>query len=159
MSEALSEEGRARRLQNRAHKATIVAAMIATAGFIAGGWFSRDAAHSQARSVAVSVLQDYYKLAIEHQDLANRPDERPMDERYEWFASQAYFTAETIFILTGDTEWRNTVRGIVHSHHAFVRDGGFVCEDFNPRFVKFVRTELPDFKCATDSAGSAESNR
>jgi hypothetical protein len=146
------EEDRARKIQNFAHWATIFAVAGSLFAFAYGAWASVAAARSQARASAVGILQDYFKLAIEHQDLANRPDEQPVDDRYEWFASHAYFTAETIFTLTDEDEWRNTVRGIIRLHHPYVRDGRFACEDFNPRFVEFVRSELPVFKCAGDSA-------
>jgi hypothetical protein len=136
------------KLQDFAHAATVVAVLISIWAFWSGTRFNARAARTQARAAAVGVLQDYYKLALEHQDLANRADDRQVDDRYEWFASHAYFTAETIFILTDETEWRNTVRDIIHQHHTFVRDGRFACEDFNPRFVDFVRSELRDFRCA-----------
>jgi hypothetical protein len=150
MSEVLPEAHRDRTLQHFAHYATIAAAFVAVAAFVVGAWFTWQAAKGQAEAAAVAVLQDYFKLAIDHPDLADWPEEKPVDDRYEWFASHAYFTAETIFIHADETEWRNTARSIVRLHHAYVRDGRFSCEDFNPDFVDFVRAEVPDFRCAQD---------
>ena len=56
--------------------------------------------HRQA--AALTMLQGYLKLAVEHPDLASRHPDQPVDARYEWFATHALFTAETLWSLVGD---------------------------------------------------------
>ena len=137
-------------LESLAHAATVIAVVFGIFAFCAGAEANQQAARTQAQAAAVNVLQNYFELAIANPTLANRSDELPVDDKYDWFASHAYFTAETIFTLTDEPEWQNTVRSIIRLHHAYVRDGRFTCSDFNPRFVAFVQSELRNFRCASD---------
>jgi hypothetical protein len=142
--------GEEHRWERLAHGAAMIAAAVAIAAFWDGARMNRRSANAQTQSLAVSVLQDYMKLAIEHPALADRPDSLPVDDQYHWFASHAYFSAETIHKLTrGEAPWDSTVAAIVRYHHSFVRDSLFPCEDFDPGFVFLVKAELRDeFKCA-----------
>src|SRR5205814_8446077 len=57
-------------------------------------WQARQSANDQRRAAATSLLQDYMRLAIEHPDLAKERDSVVSDDRYEWFAAHAYFSAD-----------------------------------------------------------------
>lgn len=136
-------------LQRAAHLAAVLTAVVAIFALWDTARMTRLSTESQTRAAAVSVLQDYMRLAIEHPDLANRADNSPVDNRYEWFAAHAYFTAETIYgLMHGHPEWDSTVASIVRDHHAFVRDGGFPCVDYSEAFQQFVKHQLKDeYKC------------
>jgi hypothetical protein len=129
---------------------TSLAALLAILGFWQGSRNNERSAAAQTHAAAVGVLQDYMKLAIEHPDLANRADAAPVDDRYEWLAAHAYFSAETIYNLThGEAEWDSTVASIVRLHHGLVRDSKFPCGDYSPRFDSLVKAELKaEFRCA-----------
>ena len=63
--------------------------------------YQRSAAH-QRQAASLGILQDYLKMAVEHPDLASRDPGQPVDAEYEWFATHALFTAETLSVLVGD---------------------------------------------------------
>lgn len=136
--------------EKAAHAATVAALIIAGAGFWVGSKNNAKSTHAQTEALAVSVLQDYMRLAIEHPNLSNRPDSLPVDDHYEWLASHAYFSAETIYDLTqGEAPWDSTVAAIVRYHHPLVRDGRYACHDFHPAFDSLVKRELRDeYRCA-----------
>ena len=110
--------------------------------------YQRSAAeHRQAASL--SMLQEYLKLAVQHPDLASRLPDQPVDARYEWFATHALFTAETIWSLVGDdSRWQRAVDSILRQHHGYLVQGAFACGDYSPEFVTYVRTRVPELKCA-----------
>lgn len=135
--------------EQAAHIATIIAVVVAAVAYYDGAISNRRSADAQREVVAISVLQDYMKLAIDHRDVADRPHNLPANDEYEWFAAYAYFSAESIHNLThGRPTWDSTVASIVRYYRPFVRDGHFPCKDYSPRFVAVVKRELSEvFKC------------
>ena len=87
------------RRQRQAHYATILGALV-TAGSMLFGvlTYQRSAAH-QRQAASLGILQDYLKMAVEHPDLASRDPGQAVDAEYEWFATHALFTAETLSVL------------------------------------------------------------
>lgn len=136
-------------LQRLAHTATVFAVLISIGAAWDTARINSRAADAQAQAAAVTVLQDYMRLSIEHPDLANRSDALPVDPRYEWFAAYAYVSAETIYrLMRGRPEWEMTVAGMIEYHRRFVEDGKFACADFDRAFGDFVASRLPGtFKC------------
>ena len=132
----------------------MAASMLATAIF--GVWTYKRNAEAQVRSaeaqlqlLALGALQHYLDLAVEHPDLASHAEEQPIDARYGWFAAQALTTAQTLRVLVGDQgDWQRAVNAIIRQHRPYLRSGAFVCEDFTPEFVSYVRARVADLKCA-----------
>ena len=135
--------------QRQAHFATILGALV-TAGSMVFGvlTYQRSAAeHRQASSLGM--LQEYLKLAVQHPDLASRLPDQPVDARYEWFATHALFTAETIWSLVGDDQrWQGAIDSILRQHRGYLVQGHFACGDYSPDFVKYIQTRVPELKCA-----------
>ena len=74
---------------------------------------------------------------------------QPVDARYAWFAAHALATAQTLWSVAVDDEnWRRPVDSIIRQHSAYLREGAFVCGDYRPDFVSYVRSRVPDLKCA-----------
>lgn len=128
---------------------TVVAVLVALRAYEDSAEMNRHSAEAQSHALAIGILQDYMKLAIEHPELANRPDKQPVDDRYEWLAAHAYSSAEAIYNLTrGEAPWDSTVAGIVGLHHRLVREGRYTCHDYSPAFDSLVRRVLKDeYKC------------
>jgi hypothetical protein len=133
------------RLQRLAHLAEITAALAAVAAVLLSAWFFWQGAQEQKYAAALSILEDQMQLEIEHPELAYRePDAtfNPDDSAYVEFASHALFTAETLFSLVGNNgSWRRTAAGIVDDHIPYVLAPTFPCDQYDPAFVDFVRTE------------------
>jgi hypothetical protein len=92
----------------------------------------------------------YLDLAVAHPDLASRDDRQPVDARYAWFATQSLTTAQTLWLLVGrQASWQLSINAIVRQHHSYLRSGVFVCDDFSPEFVRYLRTRVADLKCAS----------
>ena len=88
-------------------------------------------------------------MAVEHPELASRDPGQPVDAQYEWFATNALFTAETLFVLVGDDpRWKNSIAFIVRQHRGYLEDGHFICGNFSSGFVTYVTDEIKDLKCA-----------
>ena len=135
--------------QRQAHFATILGAIV-TAGSMVFGvlTYQRSAAENRQAS-SLSMLQEYLKLAVEHPDLASRRPDQPVDARYDWFATHALFTAETIWTLVGDDlRWQRAIDSILRQHRGYLVQGSFACGDYSPEFVNYVRTRVPELKCA-----------
>jgi hypothetical protein len=130
--------------------ATVLAVAVAAAAFFDTARTNRQTTYAQTEALAIGLFDDYVKLAIEHPQLADRPDTLKAGGTYEWVATQAYVNAETIYKFRhGVPEWDSTVASMVRYHHALVRDGLFSCADYDQDFVEFVRTQLnTDFRCA-----------
>lgn len=111
---------------------------------------NRRAAVAQSHAVAVGILQDYMKLAIDHPELASRYEKHPGEAKREWFASHAYSSAEAIYNLThGEAPWDSTVAGIVDQHDRLVKMHQYYCHDYTPAFDTLVRRVLnEDYYCA-----------
>ena len=145
MDKVLSETKR----QRQAHFATILGALV-TAGSMVFGvlTYQRSAAENRQAS-ALSMLQAYLKLAVEHPDLASGRPDQPVDERYEWFATNALFTAETLWSLVGeDPRWARAIDSILRQHRSHLVQGAFACGDYSPDFVNYIRNRIPELKCA-----------
>jgi hypothetical protein len=77
--------------------------------------------------------------------------------RYGWFAAQSLNTAQTLWLLVGrQPSWERAINFIVRQHHSYLQSGAFVCDDFSPDFVGYLRTRVPDLKCSeSNDAGRA----
>ena len=72
-----------------------------------------------------------------------------MDARYEWFATHALFTAETLSLLVGDDpRWKSSIDFIVRQHRGYLEQGHFVCDSFSAEFVTYVKNQVKNLKCA-----------
>ena len=111
---------------------------------------NRKASAAQAHAVAVSILQDYMRLAVEHPELASKYEKHPTADRQLWFASHAYSSAEAIYNLThGEAPWDSTVAGIIDTHALLVTSGEYYCHDYSPGFDSFVHHVLQTrYHCA-----------
>lgn len=126
-----------------------IAALSTIAALFWGVWtYRRNAAH-QVQLLALGALQHYLDLAVAHPDLASRNESEPVDARYAWFAAHALATAQTLWIVAGaDENWRRPVDSIIRQHHAYLSSGTFVCGDYRPDFVSYLRSRVADLKCA-----------
>jgi hypothetical protein len=139
-------------LQQLAMGSGIAVAIAAVMSLVWGIWTYRRNAQAQVQLLALSALQHYLDLAVEHPELASRESEQPIDARYAWFAVQALFTAQTLWTLVGHrAEWQRSIGSIVRQHRPYLRSGAFVCEDFAPEFVGYLRQRAADLKCAEAS--------
>ena len=140
------------RRQRQAHIATILGALV-TAGSMVFGvlTYQRSAADSR-QAAALGMLQEHLKLAVEHPDLASRGVDQPLDARYEWFATHALFTAETLWGLVGtDQRWQRAIDAILREHRGYLKQGGVVCDDYLPGFVAYLQTHISELTCAPAS--------
>jgi hypothetical protein len=65
------------------------------------------------------------------------------------FAAQSLTTAQTLWLLVGrQPNWQRSINAIVRHHHSYLQSGAFVCDDFSPEFVGYLRTRVADVKCA-----------
>ena len=136
------------KLQRGAHWSTIGGAIVTATSVLFAACTYYETSQAQTEAAAVAVLQEYLKLAIEYPSLANRRPNAPVDSRYDWFASHAFFTAETIYNLTeGEHGWDRTIGAILREHRSYVIQGAFPCGDFDPDFVSLVRKRFPGMKC------------
>ena len=126
-----------------------IAALSTIAALFWGVWtYKRNAAY-QVQLLALGALQHYLDLAVAHPDLASRDESQPVDARYAWFAAHALATAQTLWSVAGiDENWRRPVDSIIRQHSAYLRAGAFLCGDYRPDFVSYVRSRVPDLKCA-----------
>ena len=110
--------------------------------------YQRSAA-DQRQVAALGALQEHLKLAVEHPDLASRSHGQPVDARYGWFATHAFFTAETLWGLVGnEPPWQRTIDSILRQHRGYLEQGVFTCGDYRPDFVKYMQTQIPGLTCA-----------
>jgi hypothetical protein len=69
--------------------------------------------------------------------------------RYAWFAALSLTTAQTLWLHVGrQPSWQRSISAIVRLHYSYLRSGAFVCDDFCPDFVGYLRTRVVDLKCA-----------
>ena len=69
--------------------------------------------------------------------------------QYEWFATHALFTAETLLVLVGDDpRWKSSIAFIVRQHRGYLEHGHFICGNFSSGFVTYVKSQIKDLKCA-----------
>lgn len=127
---------------------SIVVAVSMVATLLFGVWSYNRNAEAQVRLMALGNLQHYLDLAVQHPDLASGGD-HPVDARYAWFAAEALTTAETLWVLVGQqAEWRRAINAIIRQHRSYLRSGAFVCDDFTPGFVSYLRERDPMLRCA-----------
>ena len=106
-------------------------------------------AEAQFQLLALSTLQHYLDLAVAHPELATRADDQPVDASYAWFAAQAMTTAQILRELVGNqADWERSINAIVRHHRSYLRSGAFVCDDFSPAFVSYLRERVPGLSCA-----------
>jgi hypothetical protein len=122
--------------------ATVVSVLLAV-------WSYRRNAETQVQLLALNSLQHYLDLAVSRPDLAGRGDDQPVDAQYGWFAAQALVTAQTLWTLVGNrVDWQRSINAIIRHHRSYLRSGAFVCDDFSPEFVRYLRERVPDIRCA-----------
>jgi hypothetical protein len=119
------------------------------AALLWGVWTFKRNGEVQIQLLALERLQHYLDLAVEHPDLASRDENQSVDVRYAWFAAQSLTTAQTLWFLVGrQPSWQRSINAIVRQHHSYLRSGAFLCDDFCPDFVGYLRTQVADLKCA-----------
>jgi len=105
------------RRQRQAHLATILGALVTAGSMVFGVLTYQRSAVEHRQAASLSMLQEYLKLAVEHPDLASPRPDQPVDARYEWFATHALFTAETLWGLVGeDPRWERAIHSILREH-------------------------------------------
>ena len=137
------------RRQRQAHYATILGAAVTAGSMLFGVLTYQRSAANQRQAASLGILQDYLKMAVEHPNLASRDPGQAVDAEYEWFATHALFTAETLSVLVGDDpRWKSSIAFIVRQHHGYLDQGHFICGNFSSEFVTYVKTQVKDLKCA-----------
>ena len=137
------------RRQRQAHLATVIGALVTAVSMVFAVVTYQRSAAEHREAAALGMLQDYLKLAVDHPDLASREPGQPSDARYERFATNAVFTAETLWVLVGhDQRWQRAIDAILREHRGYVVQGVFACKDFTPEFVNYIRVRVPELKCA-----------
>jgi hypothetical protein len=138
-----------RSLQAGALAASMIVAAAATVTLLFGIWNYNQNSNAQVQALALGSLQHYLDFAVEHPDLASRQEEQRVDARYAWFAAEAINTAQTLWRLVGaQPDWQRTIRAIIRQHGSYLRSGAFVCDDFTPGFIDYLREKVPQLKCA-----------
>ncbi len=141
-------------LQYLALWAPVIVTVSTVATLLWGVWTYRRNARSQIQLQALSTLQHYLDLAVARPDLASRHADQPVDPAYAWFAAHALVTAQTLWTLVGaQAEWQRAINAIIRQHRPYLRSGAFVCDDFAPEFVSYLRQRVADLNCA--GAGDA----
>lgn len=135
---------------------SVVIAGVAVASLVVGIRNYNRNAEAQVEVMALGSLQSYLALAVEHPDLASWDDSRRVDARYAWFAAYALNTAQTLRALVGhEASWQRGIDAIIRQHRPYLRSGAFVCGDYDPGFVEYLRETFADTRCA--QPGSAQS--
>ena len=138
-----------RPVQTVALWASVVVAAAAVVSLAVGIWDYNRNAQAQVQLTALSILQNYLNLAVQHPDLASRDAGDPVDARYAWFAAHALNTAQTLRGLVGHQEdWQRAIDAIVRQQQPYLRSGLFECRDFSPGFVTYLRAKTADLRCA-----------
>jgi hypothetical protein len=144
------------KLQGCAHIATIAAGVTAVLTLWSGLLIFQKTSEAQNQTAALGILQVYFERAIENPDLAYRdpasklPDfsklndeDKKKYQKYVMFASNTLFTAETIYNMEGaEPSWKQTVKGLVDNHLPFVFSNEFPCNEYDVRFIAFIRKEF-----------------
>ncbi len=128
---------------------SMILALSAIASLLFTLWSYNRNAQAQVQLLALNSLQHDLDLALEHPDLATRGDDQPVDPRYGWFAAEAMNTAQILWMLVGQqADWQRSIDAIVRRNRSFLRSGAFVCDDFSPDFVGYLRKRVSALKCA-----------
>jgi len=132
--------------------ASIVIAAGTVGALLWGIWTYKRNGEAQLQLLALGTLQHYLDLAVAYPDLASRDDGQPVDARYAWFAAHSLTTAQTLWLLVrSQANWQRSINAIVRQHRSYLRSGAFVCDDFSPEFITYLRTRVADLKCAASS--------
>jgi len=138
---------------------TMVMAAGSVCALIWGVWTYRRSADAQLQLLAFQTLQRYLDHAVDHPDLASWNASQSVDARYAWFAAQALTTAQTLWLLVArHPTWQRSINAIVRQHQPYLESGHFVCDDFDPDFVSFLRTRCTGLKCADANVDRAPSH-
>ncbi len=156
-----SQPPRASVLQQAALGASVMIALSAVVTLLFTLWSAKRSAESARRSaeaqvqvLALGSLQHYLDLAVQNPDLTSG-DNRPLDARHAWFGTEAMTTAQTLWLLVGrEADWQRSINAIIRQNRSYLRSGAFVCDDFTPGFVSYLRTRDPNLRCA--ELGSAQ---
>jgi len=133
---------------------SIVVAAGNVCALIWGVWTYRRNANVQIQMLALETLQHHLDIVVAHPDLAIRDETPSVDARYAWFAAHALTTAQTLWLLVGSQpSWQLSIDAIVRQHRAYLRSGMFVCSDYTPDFVGYLRTRVAELKCAEPNDG------
>ena len=132
----------------------LLASFSSVCALLWGVWTYKRNAEAQLQLLALQTLMRYLDLAVAHPDLASRNESQSVDVRYAWFAAQSLTIAQTLWLLVGrQPNWQRSVNAIVRQHHSYLRSGTFVCGDFSPEFVSYLRTRVAELKCADSNDG------
>jgi hypothetical protein len=127
----------------------LIGTALTVAALLWGVWTYKRNGEAQIQLLALERLQHYLDLAVKYPDLASRDESQSVDVRYAWFAAQSLTTAQTLWLLVGgQPSWQRSINAIVRQHHSYLRSGAFVCDDFCPDFVGYLRTRVTELKCA-----------
>jgi hypothetical protein len=129
--------------------AVAITAGSAVLALLWGVWTYKRKWEGQLQLLALQSLQHYLDLAVAHPHVLKRDDSQPIDAQYACFAVEALATAQLLWTLVGHKEdWQRSIKAIVRQHRSYLRSGAFMCSDFNPQFVSYLRTSVADLKCA-----------
>ncbi len=143
------------KLQRLMQWTSILGALVTAASVIFGVLTYRRGTHDQRQAAAVGILQEYLKLSVEHPDLASRVSDQPVDASYNWFATHALFTAETLWRLVGrDERWENTIDFVLAQHRGYLQQGVLSCDVYQPEFLQYMKDRFPELKCGQNSSMS-----
>lgn len=136
--------------------ATVVSVILAVWTYRRNAQAELRAAQAQLQLSALGILQHHLDLAVEHPELAGPGEQRVVDARQAWFAAHALNTAQTLRALVGDQpDWQRAIDAIIRRHRPYLTSGVFVCDDFSPAFVDYLRRRVPELRCA-DAERSSE---
>jgi len=139
----------------------VLASILKAAGTVGallwGVWTYKRKGEAQVQLLALEALQRHLDLAVAHPDLASRDESQSVDVRYAWFAAHSLTTAQALWLLVGrQPNWQRSINAIVRQHHSYLQSGEFVCDDFCPDFVSYLRTRVAGLKCveSNDAEGA-----
>jgi hypothetical protein len=98
-----------------------------------------------AESSAVTLLQNYYKLAVEKPEIVQKSTKEKIDTKNGsiWLSNYALTTAESIFLLRrGNTAWLQTIAPIIKDYKDYINSEQFNELAYNNEFRSFVEDVL-----------------
>jgi len=137
--------------------ASIMVAAGSVGALLFGVWVYKRTGEAQVQLLALETLQRYLDLAVAHPDLAGPDESQSVNARYAWFAAYSLTTAQTLWLLVGRQQnWQRSINAIVRQHRPYLRSGAFVCDDFSPDFVAYLRSRVAELQCtqSNDAQGA-----
>jgi len=132
----------------------LLASISSVCALLWGVWTYKRNTEAQIQLLALQTLMRYLDLAVAHPDLASQDEGSSVDARYAWFATHSLTIAQTLWLVVGhQPNWQRPINAIVRQHRPFLRSGTFVCGDFSPEFVGYLRTRVAELKCAESDDG------